>query len=74
MCQNLEKQKLLLADVLQNRCSQKFYESLWKKPTLESHFNKTARPQACSFIEKTLQHRHPPTKPPKTPIFTERLQ
>ena len=51
MCQNLEKQKLLLADVLQNRCSQKFYESLWKKPTLESHFNKTARPQKHPFLQ-----------------------
>ena len=40
-----------------------------KTPMLESPLNKTANPQARSFIKKRLQHRHPPAKlaiPPRT--------
>ena len=41
---------------------------------LESPFNETASPQARSFIKKRLQHRRPPAKPPRTPLFTEHLR
>ena len=43
-----------------------------KTPMLESPLNKTASPQACSFIKKRLQHRRPPAKlaiPPRTSHF-----
>ena len=38
----LNNQKQLLADVLQNRCSEKFHNIQRKTPVLESLFNKVA--------------------------------
>ena len=48
-----------------------------KTPMLKSPLYKTTSPQARSFIKKRPQHRHlptKPTKPPRTPLFTEHLQ
>ena len=40
VCQNLEKQKRLFGDVLQNKCSQKFSKLHRKTPMRKSPFNK----------------------------------
>ena len=51
-----------LADVRQNRCSQKFRKFHRKTPVLEPDFNKVARCQTCSFTKKRLQNRCLPVK------------
>ena len=48
------KQKQLLADVLQNRYSYKFYNIHWNNPGLKSLF---AGLQVWNFIKNRLQHR-----------------
>ena len=43
-----------LIDPLQNRCSWIIHKIHWKKPVLESLFNKVAALRTCNFIKKTL--------------------
>ena len=56
ICQNLENQKLSLPEAHQK-----------KTPMLKCPLNKTASPQARSFIKKRLQHLRPPPPPPTHP-------
>ena len=50
-------QKQLLADILQNRLSEKFCKFLRKIFVLQSLFNKVAGLKTCNFINKRLQHK-----------------
>ena len=69
--------KQSFADILQNRCSEKFHKFQRKTPVLESLFNKVAGLQACNFIKKKLQRGCFPvkfTKLLRTPSLTGHLR
>ena len=56
-CKSKKGQKQSFADVLQNRCSEKFHKFHRKKPVFESLLNKVAGLKACNFIKKRLQYK-----------------
>ena len=50
-------QEQSFADVLQNRCSQKFLKYSQETPVLQSLFNKFPAQGPATLLKKTLQHR-----------------
>ena len=75
-CKSQEGQKQLFADVLQNKCSEKFHKFQRKKPLLKPLLNKVAGLKVCNFIKIRPQYRCFPMNFPKflrISFFTERL-
>ena len=60
--ETLTLQEQSFTDVLQSRCSSKFFKFHWKIPALEALFNNVAGLKGCNFIKKKLQHRCFPVK------------
>ena len=56
--QKLRVQEQPFADILQNRCCEKFDNVHRKAPVLESLFNKVAGFKAWNFIKNILQQRY----------------